>query len=190
MLEYGFDSSTEVHLSMDDEIMVLKVHEYDRLFRLAENDKIVPSISIAKSEVGVLALSMSAFYYRLVCINGLIDKTSVDARYKNISRRVMDEFPLVLEGVVAQSRHSHERFRISMQTPVDNSESTITTFARQFQLSQNEAEIVKQAFHQEMGGTMYYIIQAFTRAAQDSSLSAIDSFRMEQAGGRILELVK
>ncbi len=115
MLEFGFDPATEVHLALDNEIMVLKVPEYDRLFQLSEKDKIVPGISIANSEVGILALGISAFYYRLVCTNGLIDKTSVDARYKHISRRVMDEFPLVLEGVVSQSRHGHERFRISME---------------------------------------------------------------------------
>jgi len=190
MLEYGFDPATEVHLSLDDEIMVLKVPEYDRLFRLSENDKIVPGISIANSEVGILALSIEAFYYRLVCSNGMISETSVDARYKHISRKVMDEFPLVLEGVISQSRHGQDRFRISMQTSVDNPESTIATFARQFQLSQKETEVVQQAFYQEVGGTMFHIIQAFTRGAQDISLSASDSYRMEKAGGAILAMVK
>ena len=190
MLEYGFDPSAEVHLSLDDEIMVLKVPEYERVFRLSEKDKIVPGISIANSEVGILALSIEAFYFRLVCSNGMISKTSVDARYKHISRKVMDEFPLVLEGVISQSRHGHERFRISTQTPVDNPESTIATFAQQFQLSQNEAEIVKQAFYLEQGGTMYHIINAFTRAAQEPTLTAAEAYKMERTGGQILALVK
>jgi hypothetical protein len=77
-----------------------------------------------------------------------------------------------------------------METSVDNPESTITTFARQFQLSKNEAEIVKQAFYQEMGGTMFHVINAFTRAAQDQNLSASDSYRLEKVGGQILALVK
>ena len=190
MLEYGFDPSVEVHLSLDDEIMVLKVPEYERVFKLSENDKIVPGISISNSEVGILALSIEAFYFRLVCSNGMISKTSVDARYKHISRKVMDEFPLVLEGVISQSRHGHERFRISTQTPVDNPESTIATFAQQFQLSQNEAEIVKQAFYLEQGGTMYHIINAFTRAAQEPTLTAAEAYKMERTGGQILALVK
>jgi len=190
MLEYGFNPATEVHLSLDDEVMVLKVPEYDRLFRLAENDKIVPGISIANSEVGILSLSIEAFYYRLVCSNGMIAKTSVDARYRHVSRKVMDEFPMVLEGVISQSRHGHDRFRISMETRIDNPERTIATFARQFQLTQEEAEIVKQAFYQEEGATMFHIIQAFTRAGRDSTLSVSDSYRLEKAGGSILALVK
>jgi len=190
MLEYGFDPSGEVHLSLDSEMMVLKVPEYDRLFRLSENDKIVPGISIANSEVGILALSIEAFYYRLVCSNGMIAKTSVDARYKHISRRVMDEFPLVLENVVNQSRHGQNRFQISAQTPVNNPISTIETFARQFALSQNETEVVKQAFYMEQGATMFHVINSFTRAAQEPGLSASDAYRLETTGGRILAMVK
>jgi hypothetical protein len=150
----------------------------------------VPGISIANSEVGILALSIQAFYYRLICTNGMIAKTAVDARYKHISRKVMDEFPMILEGVISQSRHGQNRFMISTNTPVDNPESAIDTFARQFQITQKETEIVRQAFYLEQGGTMFHIINAFTRAAQDRSLSASDSYRLERAGGAILGMVK
>jgi len=190
MLEYGFDPSGEVHLSLDSGMMILKVPEYDRLFRLSEKDKIIPGISIANSEVGILALSISAYYFRLVCSNGMIAETSVDARYKHISRRVMDEFPLVLENVVNQSRHGQDRFQISMQTPVENPINTIETFSRQFALTQNEAEVVKQAFYLEQGATMFHIINSFTRAAQAPGLSASDAYRLETTGGRILAMVK
>jgi hypothetical protein len=190
MLEYGFSPSTEVQLALDNEIMVLKVPEHERAFRLSENDKIIPGISIANSEVGVLALSIEGFYLRIVCSNGLISKTGINARYKHISRKIMDEFPLVLEGVVRQSRQGQDRFLISTKTPVPDPESTITSFARQFQISQQETEIVKQAFYLEQGATMFHVIQAFTRAAQDPSLSASDAYRMERAGGTILSMVK
>jgi len=190
MLEYGFDPETEVHFSLDPEMMVVNVPDNDRLFQLSEKDKIVPGISIANSEVGVLALTIQAYALRLVCTNGMIAKTAVDARYKHISRRVMDEFPLVLGNVVSQSSHFQNRFQISVQTTVDNPESTIDTFSRQFQIPQIQTEIVKQAYYLEQGATMFHIIQAFTRAAQDISLSAADSYRMEKAGGTILSMVK
>jgi hypothetical protein len=190
MLEYGFKPSTEVHLSLDAQIIVIKVPEHDRTFRLSENDKIIPGISIANSEVGVLALSIEAFYLRLICTNGMIAKTAVDARYKHISRKIMDEFPSVLQGVVGHSRQGQDRFIISTRTPVADPESTITSFARQFQISQQETEIVKQAFSLEQGATMFHVIQAFTRAAQDPSMSASDAYRMEKVGGTILAMVK
>ena len=190
MLEYGFDPAGEVHFSIDQEIMVLKVPEYDRQFLVSERDKIVPGISIANSEVGILALSIEAFYYRLICTNGLVAKTAVNSRYKHISRRVLDEFPDVLRGVVHQSRHGQDRFLISTQTPVDNPEQTIETFARQFQIKQDETTIIKQAYFHEPGATMFHVIQAFTRAAQAPSLSAIDAYRLERTGGHLLGMIR
>lgn len=190
MLEYGFDPEGEIHFSIDDEVMVLKVPEASSAFYLAEKDKIVPGISIANSEVGILALSIEAFYYRLVCSNGLISKTAVDARYKHISRKVMDEFPSILRDVIGQSRHGQNSFLISAQTRVSNPENTINTFARQFQIPQEEVQIVKRAYYQEQGATMFHIINAFTRAAQDRSLSASSAYRLEKAGGAVLGMVK
>ena len=189
MLEFGCDPAGEIQFALDDEMMVLKMPEYERAFHLAGDDKIIPGISIANSEVGILALSIEAFYYRLTCTNGLIAKTDVDARYKHISRKVMDEFPDILRGVISQSQRGHDRFQISTQTHVDNPESTIDTFARQFQITQKEAQIVKQAFYLEQGATMFHVIQAFTRAAQDGRLTASGAYRLERAGGRILNLV-
>jgi len=190
MLEYGFDPAGEVHVSLDPQVMVLKVPEYRRQFALFGQDKIVPGISIANSEVGILALSIEAFYLRLVCTNGMIAETSVDARYKHISRKIMDEFPNVLEGVISQSQRGQDRFMISTQTTVDNPESTIDAFARRFQIDQEQAGIIKQAYYLEQGGTMFHIIQAFTRAAQDARLTATEAYRMERIGGAILGLVK
>ena len=190
MLDYGFDPACEVHYSLDESLMILKVPEYGRMFGLTEKDKIVPGISIANSEVGILALSIEAFFYRLVCSNGLIATTSVGSRFKHVSRRAMDEFPQVLSDVVYQSQASQGRFRISMQTPVDNPMSTIETFAKQFQLSQDETEIVRQAYFLEQGATMFHVINAFTRAAQTPTLDAMDSYKLERIGGQILSLVK
>jgi len=190
MLDHGFGPQCEVHLSLDPEMMSLKIPEFGRTFKLSENDKVVPGISISNSEVGLLCLTIQAYYYRLVCTNGLISQTSVDARYKHISRRIMDEFHIVLEGVVAQSQHGRNRFMISTQTAVDNPEKTIETFANQFLIPREETEIIKQAYHLEQGGTMFHIINAFTRAAQDRSLNAYGAHRLERAGGNILAMLK
>ena len=190
MLEYGFDPACEVHYSLDESLMVLKVPEYGRMFGLTETDKIVPGISIANSEVGILALSIEAFFYRLVCSNGFIATTSVGSRFKHVSRKAMDEFPQVLSDVVYQSQNSQSRFQISMETPVDNPMNTIETFAKQFQLSQDETEIVRQAYYLEQGATMFHVINAFTRAAQAPSLDIMHSYKLERIGGQVLSLVK
>ena len=52
ILEYGFDPAGEVQFALDSEMMVLKMPEYDRTFRLSGDDKIIPGISIANSRGG------------------------------------------------------------------------------------------------------------------------------------------
>jgi len=190
MLENGFDPAGKVHFSFDIEIMVLNVPEYKRSFGLSEKDRIVPGISIANSEVGLLALLIEAYLYRLVCSNGLITKTAVGSKFKHISRRAFNEFPTVLNEVITNSGNNRHRFQISMQTPVDNPTSTIETLGRQFQLSQTEIEVVRKAFYLEQGTTMFHVLNAFTRGAKNLSLSASDAYRLQKAGGQILSMVK
>jgi len=190
MLEYGFTPHQEVRFSLDNEMLVVSVPDQTHAFNVMGKDRIVPGISIANSEVGILALTIDAFFYRLVCSNGLISKTSVDAKFKHISRRGIDNFHLALENVISQSRQGESRFQISTQTSVSNPISSIETFARQFQLPQNEVEVVKQSFYAEEGATMFHIINAFTRAAQTPSLPVSISHQMERIGGAILAMVK
>lgn len=190
MMEYGFSPSQEVRYSLGNEMLAVSVPDHSRAFQVLGKDKIVPGISIANSEVGILALTIDAFFYRLVCSNGLIAKTSVDAKYKHISRRGIENFNIALENVISQSRHAQNSFHISTQTPVSNAIASIETFARQFQLPQAETEIVKQAYFVEEGATMFHIINAFTRAAQFPELAIEASHQLERIGGAILGMVK
>jgi hypothetical protein len=190
MLEHGFNPETEVHYSLDQEILILRVPDFTRMFGFGERDKIVPGISFSNSECGVLAFSIEAYMYRIICQNGLIAKTSVASRFKHISSKAMDEFPHILSRVVHESEHSQRRFEISTQTRVDNPLSTIASFNRRFLLTKREAEVVQQAWEEEPGATMFNVINAYTRAAQDKTLTSEEAYRLERIGGLILSLVK
>jgi hypothetical protein len=189
MLEYGFNPDIEVHYSLDQNLLILKVPDFTRTFGFGGDD-IVPGISIANSEVGILAFSIQAYFYRLVCSNGMISKTSVASRFKHVSRRALDEFPDILRQVINESEHNQRRFEISTQTHLDNPLATIGTFNSQFQITKKEAETIRQAWEIEQGYTMFNVINAYTRAAQDSTLSTEESYKLERVGGLILSLVK
>jgi len=190
MIEYGFSPEVEVHYSLDQNLLVLKVPDFTRAFGFGDKDRIVPGISIANSEVGILAFSIEAYFYRLVCSNGMISKTAVASRFKHISRRALDEFPDILKQVVYESETNQRRFEISTQSRVDNPLSTIGSFNRQFNITRKEAEAIEHAWEIEQGFTMFQVINAYTRAAQDPTLNAEESYKLERAGGMILSLVK
>ena len=190
MVEYGFNPDVEVHYSLDQELLVLKVPDFTRAFGFGENDRIVPGISVANSEVGILAFSIEGYFYRLVCSNGLVSKTSVASRFRHVSRKALDEFPDVLRQVVYESERNQGRFAISTQTRVDNPLVTIGSFNRQFNITKREAEAIQQAWEIEQGFTMFNVINAYTRAAHDSTMTAEEAYKLERIGGMILSLVK
>jgi hypothetical protein len=189
MLDYGFNPDVEVHYSLDREILILKVPDFKRTFAFG-GDRIVPGVCIANSEVGILAFSIEGYFYRLVCSNGMIAKTKVASKFKHISSKAMEEFPHILSQVVYESEHSQRRLEISTQTRLDNPLSTIGSFNKQFLLTKREVEAVQQAWYAEEGFTMFNVINAYTRAAHDSTMTAEEAYKLERVGGEILSLVK
>ena len=189
MQEYGFSQDIEVHYSLDENLLVLKVPDFTRTFGF-NDDKIVPGVSIANSEVGILAFSIEAYFYRLVCSNGLVSKIAIASRFKHISTKAMEEFPHILQQVIYESDRSRRRFEISTQSRVDDPLATIGSFNRQFQITKKEAETIERAWQFEQGQTMFHVINAYTRAAQDPSLSGEEAYKLERVGGQILSLVR
>jgi hypothetical protein len=135
--------------------------------------------------------SIEAFFYRLVCTNGLISKTaSTVSRFKHVSNKGLENFSETLSSVIDGSVRSREEFRLSRESHVADPISSIDIFSRRFGISQSESEIVKQSFEQEPGNTMFHIINAFTAAAKTDGLSTADVYKFEKTGGQILSLVK
>jgi hypothetical protein len=114
----------------------------------------------------------------------------VASRFKHVSRRALDEFPNILRQVVYESEQSQRRFEISAETRVDDPIGTIASFNRQFNITRKEAQAIEQAWQTEQGYTMFHVINAYTGAAQNSSLSTEEMYRLERAGGLILSRLK
>ena len=195
LIQHGFDPSTPVQYAIDDGMFLVKIPEYARAFGVnpgyGQLDEIVPGVSFANSEVGLLAFSIEAFFYRLVCTNGLIAKTSSTvSRFKHISNRGMENFPETLAGVIEDSIRNQEQFKLSRRSEVEDPIRSIETFSQRFGLSQAETEVVRQSYYLEQGGTMFHVINAFTRAAQDTDLDTLQAYRLESAGGQILSMIR
>ena len=77
-----------------------------------------------------------------------------------------------------------------MESRVDDPPATIKAFNRQFSLSEKEQEAVDWGWGWEPGGTMFHIINAYTRAAMFNGLPAASSYRLQSVGGQILSMVK
>ena len=153
-------------------------------------ERITPGISVSNSEVGIASLSVAAFLLRLVCTNGLISKTQVSASYRHISAKILSSLPGVLKNVSEELISQKEQVKLSLESRVENPESTLNNFNSQFMLNKAEKEAVNWAIPLEYGFTMFNIVNVYTKAAQYKALPAESSFRLEKVGGSILGMVK
>ena len=191
MLGLGFRPEQEVQYMLDDGMMVLKVPEYEKSFEVMLKDTVVPGLSIGNSEIGFLSFCIECFYLRLVCTNGIVVPVSVgQSRFKHISRKAFEALPETIRQVAESSNRQQAQMVISVNTPVYNPTKTIESFNKRFGLTLAEGEMVKAAFAQEPGETMWNVIQAYTGSAKAPELTVDAAYRLERAGGQILGLVK
>ena len=185
LIEQGYKPSTRVQCSLDDEFMLVSVPDEKETFKV-NGDKMTPGISVSNSEVGLAALTVSSFVLRLICTNGMISKTSYSASYRHVSSELLSNLPRVLNALKSGVEQQKERFRISLESKVDNPEATIESFNRQFELRKEEKEAVEWALALEYGFTMFSVVNTYTKAAQYELLSAESRFRLQKVGGTIL----
>ena len=185
----GYNDKTNVQYSLDGDFMSLSILDGEKAFSI-NKEKFHPGISFGNSEVGLASLSISAFIMRLVCTNGMISKTDLSKSFKHISGKVLDKFPEILEGVASELTFNKEQFKHSLASTVDDPELTFSSFNRQFQLNEPEREAVTWAWPFEQGGTMFNIVNTYTKASQFEELPAASSFKLQKAGGQILSMVR
>ncbi len=188
LLDLGYRPNTRVQCSLDDEFMLVSLPDERESFRV-NGDRMTPGIAVSNSEVGLASLSISAFILRLVCTNGMVSKTSFSASYRHVSAKLLSNLPGVLNSLRSGVGQQKERFAISLGTKVDNPEATIESFNRQFELRKEEKEAVDWALREELGFTMFAIVNVYTKSSQYELLSAESRFRLQKVGGAILGMV-
>jgi len=185
----GYNSDTEVQCRLDSEFMSLSILEGKKGFSI-NGDKFRPGTAISNSEVGKAALSISAFVMRLICSNGLIGRTDVSKSFRHVSDKILNKIPEVLEKIALEVSMQRDKFKLSLESPVDNPETTIESFNRQFLLSSQEKEAVEWAFPFEQGNNLFSVVNTYTKASQFEDLSAASSFKLQKTGGNILSMLK
>jgi hypothetical protein len=95
----------------------------------------------------------------------------------------------VFEKVSYELSNQRDRFRLSLESPVDDPLGTLDRFNKQFRLKEPEREAVAWAWPQEMEDTMFAVVNTYTRASQFKGLSAENSYQLQRVGGNILGIL-
>jgi len=113
----------------------------------------------------------------------------VSASYRHVSQKILNEFPEVIRKVFHELARKRDQFKLSIESKVENPETTLESFNRQFQLGKIEKEAVVWAWPLEAGDTMFNLVNTYTRAAQFEGLNAEARYRLQKVGGNILGML-
>jgi hypothetical protein len=186
--DMGYGPDTQVQCHLDREFMLLSIPDGKQTFQV-NGDKMTPGISVSNSEVGLASLSVSAFFLRLVCTNGMVAKTEIASSFRHVSTKILVELPQVFKKVSHELGNQRDRFRLSLESPVDDPLGTLERFNKQFALKEPERDAVAWAWPQEAGDTMFNIVNTYTRAAAMEGLPAESSYRLQRVGGEVLGML-
>ncbi len=177
--DMGYGTETQVQCHLDGEFMLLSIPDGKQTFQI-NGDKMTPGISVSNSEVGLASLSVSAFFLRLVCTNGMVAKTEISASYRHVSTKILVELPRVFEKVSYELGKQQDRLRLSLESRINDPLATLTRFNKQFALKEPERGAVAWAWPQEAGDTMFHVVNTYTKASQMEGLPAESSYRLQR----------
>lgn len=173
---------------IDHEMMQLSIPNPAGRFTIGNDDEIMPGFSIINSEVGIKSLVLGAYYYRIVCTNGMLATDIISQKFRHTSTKALDNFSSMMDQAVRKAIQYSDRFKLAADQHVEDPPALIQSFGRQFQLTNKESELVQSQYLPP--DTMWSVINAFTAAANDFSLSVEKSAQLQFIGGKILTMVK
>ena len=109
--------------------------------------------------------------------------------YRHAINKILVELPQVFEKVSYELDNQRDRFRLSLESPVDDPLHTLERINKHFALKEPEREAVAWAWRQEAGDTMFHVVNTYTRAAAMKGLPAESSYRLQRVGGEVLGML-
>jgi DNA-dependent RNA polymerase auxiliary subunit epsilon len=132
-------------------------------------------LHIENSEVGKKSLRITPLVWRLVCSNGLMGWGANQEDMfvqRHVHLRPHEMYGRVAEAIgnaLKVGDASIERLLQAKETPVINPLDVIKQLSEKNKYSKEFTEKVQGAFLQEEGNSAFYVVQAFTRACQDTA---------------------
>jgi hypothetical protein len=111
-------------------------------------------------------------------------------RRNPVKTRHIKMHALAMEEVRRLALYQSDNMRLSIESKVDDPGANIASFGECYGLAKDEIEIARNAWDHDPGFTLWSVIQAFTYATNDKSLSAETAYKLQRIGGLILTLVK
>ena len=132
-------------------------------------DVVMTGINLSNSETGMRAVHIDAVVFRLVCRNGLVQAESsgkTTIRHVGQIDRLKDSLATAVRDANQKAHRLLERFRIAAGVRISDPRAALERFASDGTLTQEQLQLAIAAFILEPDPTVYGLVNAVTRAAQ------------------------
>ena len=188
-LSKDMNNSTQIRYELTEKYMNIQVVAGNNLDD--SQDILHSGIDIRNSEVGAAAVSIGAMVYRTICLNGLImsgGKWEYSRKHvgkNDITQVIRNAYNKALT-TSRQAKDSFDGMRgIKVSKPVE----TLETIAKRYSFTSEQERAIKEAFYIEPDNTMFGVVNALTRAGNNTTLTVDSRHSLQKTGGRITELV-
>jgi hypothetical protein len=155
------------------------------------NDIVRRGFNVGNSELGIGSVRIEPMLYRLVCTNGLIRTVASQSsmmrhlgKQEKLEKKIgamiwnMDQLH---QEMISHLVDAKEQKIVRMKV-----EKFIRDTAAGFNINNDKATLIVDAWHQEEGDTKFHVANAFTRAAHQS-FDGQESYDLEVLGNTILD---
>lgn len=178
---------TEVRYELNGQYMDLQVVAGNNL-----NPRALRSgMYLRNSEVGSATVSIGALVFRTICLNGLVmsgGKWSFNRRHVgkiDLISTVRNAFSTAIE----MAKKARDDFNGLRSITAPEPDKVLAKIASSYDFTADEITAMNRAFSVEPEDTMFGVINALTRAGNDTKLTLDSRHTMQKTGGRVTELI-
>ena len=163
----------------------------EREGKLPDADWVYPGIQMRNSEVGYTAITIDEFSFRLICLNGAMitvgDSRLMYRTHRPIENELLDkQLGDVFTKVPARWEGTRKNLLSLSAKGVAEPKKEIEKFLDKMEATKSFKEAAVKAFDLEPLPTMYGVLQAITRAAQDFAEDMDKRYEMETLAGTLI----
>ncbi len=169
---------------LDDSQMYLKIVGLEMVEKTCG---LKAGVMIGNSEVGLAPVSVEPFVYRQPCTNDLVVADEITYRHRHIHVKVSELAGRLAEAIKQAFDAAHSlsaAFRQSRDEVITEPVETIRRLGGQARLYEPFVDRVVESYDREPEPTLFGVINAFTRAAQE--LPPLARIEVERFAGRVL----
>ncbi|MBZ0137641.1 MAG: hypothetical protein K8I27_14845 [Planctomycetes bacterium] len=190
-LETRLGADTTVRYELNESYLDMQVvGEPETGLPQARRDSLHRGLHLRNSEVGLARVNISALVYRTICLNGLVMGSGRWAyQRRHVGKAELgDQVREAFDRAIDLSSQAATAFAGTRGIQVPEPLKALDRVISRYELAEEEGEAVHRAYGVEPGESLYAVINALTRAGNDTALAIDSRHKLQTLGGRLTDL--